>query len=62
MAFKLRHSAFCDLCKKSQEVWAFDEDHANTLLKRDHNWDAEGNAHVCTSCKEDASQPEQIAS
>jgi hypothetical protein len=32
------------------------------LLKRDHNWNAEGNAHVCTSCKADATQPEQIAS
>lgn len=62
MAFKLRHRAHCNTCKVEQEVFAYDEEHANILLARDHGWDAEGNTHVCTSCKADAVQPEKIAS
>jgi hypothetical protein len=62
MAFKLRHRACCDLCNKEQDVFAYDEEHANVLLERDHGWDAQGNTHVCDSCKETQQTEAKIAS
>ena len=51
MAFKLRHEVTCDTCKtESQDVWAFDEAHANIALQK-LNWEAHDDTHVCPNCR-----------
>lgn len=51
MAFKLRHLAICDLCPAQQEVWAYNENNANEILRAKYQWVAENNEHVCQQCQ-----------